>query len=84
MAQITLYLTDATAEALACAAEREHLSRSAWVSRLINERLAAEEREAKISRILSLAGSWPDDGRPIEEIMAELRPPWPERELNFE
>jgi hypothetical protein len=85
MAQITLYLDDTTAERLAEAAKREHLSKSAWVGRLIADRLGAEDGEQRLARFREARGSWPEgDDRPIEEIMRELRQPdWPERELDF-
>ena len=85
MAQITLYLDKKTAQALASAAERDKVSKSAWVSRLIADRLSIEEIEARRDAILALRGTWPDDGRSIEEIMADIRPrDLPERDLNFD
>ena len=84
MAQITLYLDDTTAGRLAEAAKREHLSKSAWVGRLIADRLEVDDTETRVADFLSLRGTWPDDPRPIEEIMNEIRQrDWPERELDF-
>jgi hypothetical protein len=86
MAELVLHLDEDTAKALACAAERDHLSEAEWASTALKERLSAEdaERQARREAFLSLAGSWEDD-RTVEQILADIKsyPAQPER-LQFD
>lgn len=56
MGQVTIYLDDAIEAKLRLAAKQENISRSRWVSRLIEERLAGEWPP----EVRALAGSWAD------------------------
>ena len=71
MAQITLYLDDSVAEKLADAAKREHVTESAWVGRLIADRLGAKD-ETESGTIHSLVGKWEDE-RSTEQIIADVK-----------
>jgi len=56
MAQVTLYIDDETAAKLKKAAKQAGLSRSRWLSNLIQQRTATEWPRA----VRELAGAWAD------------------------
>jgi hypothetical protein len=83
MAELVLHLDEDTARALACAAERDHVSEADWASEALKERLSAEDSPP--GSIMQYYGAWEDDGRSIEEVMAELRPRgWRARDISFD
>jgi len=68
MAQLAIYLDDATAKALNAAALRDGTSRSNWVCRAIRDRLDHRLPES----FFSVIGAWEDDRSPAE-ILDEIR-----------
>ena len=74
MGQVTIYLEDDTEKKMAAAARAEQMSKSKWVARLIEAKVASEWPES----VVQLAGAWKD--LPLaEEGRARLdfpRPVW--------
>ena len=56
MGQVTIYLEDEIEEKMSAAAKSEHVSKSKWVARLIEAKVASEWPES----IARLAGAWKD------------------------
>ena len=56
MGQVTIYLEDEIEEKMSAAAKFENLSKSKWVARLIEAKVASEWPES----IVRLAGAWKD------------------------
>lgn len=74
MAQLAIYLDEQTARRLEEEAEREGISRSAWVRRAVQARLEDRLPES----FFEVLGTWEDDRDP-EEILREIRDEPPER-----
>ncbi len=68
MTQLAIYLDEGTAERLDEAAQREGLSRSAWVRRAIQARLENRLPDS----FFAVLGTWEDDRTP-DEILADIR-----------
>ncbi len=56
MAQVTIYMDDDTVARMRTAAEQAGLSMSAWLARLVRERMQTEWP----AEVASLAGAWSD------------------------
>ena len=56
MGQVTIYLEDEIEKKMSAAAKSEHVSKSKWVARLIEAKVASEWPES----IARLAGAWKD------------------------
>ncbi len=56
MGQVTIYLKDEIEQKMKAAADSAHMSKSKWISVLIQEKVADEWPES----IASMAGSWSD------------------------
>ncbi|MCB1986701.1 MAG: CopG family transcriptional regulator [Burkholderiales bacterium] len=65
MGQVTIYLEKEIEERMIAAAKAANLSKSKWIARIIEERVANEWPES----IAELAGAW-QDFPAIEEIRA--------------
>ncbi len=63
MGQVTIYLDDEIESRMTKAAKSAHLSKSKWIAKLIDEKVANEWPQS----VIDIAGSW--DGFPsIEDI----------------
>lgn len=67
MGQVTIYLEEETEKKMIAAAKSSHLSKSKWIAKLIQEKVANEWPES----IVELAGSWPDFPA-IDEIRSDI------------
>ncbi|MEJ2693964.1 MAG: CopG family transcriptional regulator [Candidatus Thiodiazotropha sp.] len=56
MGQVTIYLEDEIEKKMVAAAKSAHLSKSKWISRVIQEKVADEWPQS----IVELAGAWED------------------------
>jgi len=56
MGQVTIYLEDEIEDRMTKAAKSAHLSKSKWIARLINEKVANEWPQS----VVDFAGSWSD------------------------
>ncbi len=56
MGQVTIYLEEETEKKMIEAAKSSQLSKSKWIAKLIQEKVANEWPES----VVKLAGSWPD------------------------
>jgi hypothetical protein len=56
MGQVTIYLEEETEKKMIEAAKSSQLSKSKWIAKLIQEKVANEWPKS----IVELAGSWPD------------------------
>ncbi|VAW88487.1 hypothetical protein MNBD_GAMMA16-221 [hydrothermal vent metagenome] len=56
MGQVTIYLEDEIENRMIKAAKSAHLSKSKWIAKLINEKVANEWPKS----VIDLAGSWDD------------------------
>ncbi len=65
MGQVTIYLEDEIEKKMVAAAKSAHLSKSKWIARLIQEKVANEWPQS----VVELAGSWKDFPS-IEDIRA--------------
>lgn len=74
MPQLAIYLDEDTTRRLDEEAEREGISRSAWVRRAVQSRL--DDRLP--ARFFEVLGTWEDDRAP-EEILRDIRAEAPER-----
>lgn len=74
MPQLAIYLDDETARRLDQEAEREGVSRSAWVRQAVASRLDSRLPES----FFAVLGTWEDDREP-EEILRDIRAAAPER-----
>lgn len=74
MAQLAIYLDDETARRLDEEADREGISRSAWVRRAVTRHLESSWPES----FLGALGTWEDDRDP-EEILRDIRREVPQR-----
>ena len=63
MGQVTIYLEDEIECRMTKAAESAHLSKSKWIAKLIQEKVANEWPQS----VVEFAGSW-DDYPSIEDI----------------
>ena len=63
MGQVTIYLEDEIESKMVEAAKSAHLSKSKWVARLVQEKIANEWPQSVVDQ----AGSW-EDFPTIEEI----------------
>ena len=63
MGQVTIYLDDEIEHKMTEAAKSAHLSKSKWIAKLIQEKVANEWPQS----VVDLAGSW-EDFPGIEEI----------------
>jgi len=63
MGQVTIYLADEIEQKMAAAAKSAHLSKSKWVAKLIQEKVANEWPKS----VINMAGAW-EDFPDIEEI----------------
>ena len=68
MAQLTLYLDDATSKALDKAAKRDGMSRSAWAREALQAKLPPSKWPAEW---LAALGTWSDD-RTVEQFLADI------------
>lgn len=75
MAQLAIYVDDETAREVKKAARKAGMSRSEWVSNLVQKELRGQISE-EFFRIL---GTWEDD-RAAEEILKEIRADSAQRE----
>lgn len=67
MGQVTIYLEEDIEHKMVAAAKSAHLSKSKWIARLIQDKVANEWPQS----IVDLAGSWKDFST-IEEIRADI------------
>lgn len=74
MPQLAIYLDDDTTRRLDEEAEKEGISRSAWVRRAVQSRLDARLP----ARFFEVLGTW-EDSREPEEILRDIRAEVPER-----
>ncbi len=65
MGQVTIYLEKEIEEKMAAAAKSAYLSKSKWIARVIEEKIANEWPES----VAELAGAWKDFSS-IEELRA--------------
>lgn len=65
MGQVTIYLEKEIEEKMAAAAKAAHLSKSKWITRVIEEKIANEWPES----VTRLAGAW-QDFPSLDEIRA--------------
>lgn len=79
MAQVTLYLDEATHRKLRDAAAKDCKSRSAWLAETVRARLKAEEPQYLPPEWFAILGTWEDDGKTSEEILAGIRA-WPDQQ----
>ena len=63
MRQVTIYLEDEIESKMVEAARSAHLSKSKWIAKLVQEKIANEWPQS----VVELAGSW-EDYPTIEEI----------------
>ena len=63
MGQVTIYLEDEIESKMVEAAKSAHLSKSKWIAKLVQEKIANEWPQS----VIELAGSW-EDFPTIEEI----------------
>ena len=63
MGQVTIYLEDEIEQKMTEAAKSAHLSKSKWIAKVIQEKIADEWPQS----VVNLAGSW-EDFPDIEEI----------------
>jgi len=63
MGQVTIYLEDEIEQKMTEAAKSAHLSKSKWIARVIQEKIADEWPQS----VVNLAGTW-EDFPDIEEI----------------
>ena len=63
MGQVTIYLEDEIESKMVEAAKSAHLSKSKWIARLVQEKIANEWPQS----VVELAGSW-EDFPTLEEI----------------
>ena len=68
MTQVVVYLDPDTAKRMNEAVSEEHTSRSAWVKKAIEDRLANRLPESFFSTL----GTW-DDERTAEQIIADIQ-----------
>ncbi|HEV2855468.1 MAG TPA: CopG family transcriptional regulator [Thermoanaerobaculia bacterium] len=74
MSQLAIYLDDDTSRLLDEAAEREGVSRSAWVRQAVQSRL----RNRLPDSFFAVLGTW-EDGRDPEEILRDIRQEIPQK-----
>lgn len=67
MGQVTIYLEDDIEHKMIKAAESAHLSKSKWIAKVIQEKVANEWPQS----VVNLAGTW-DDFPNIEDIRGDL------------
>ena len=63
MGQVTIYLEDDIENRMVKAAKSAHLSKSKWIAKLINDKVANEWPQS----VIDLAGSW-DDFSNIDDL----------------
>ncbi|GGD68565.1 CopG family transcriptional regulator [Lacimicrobium alkaliphilum] len=56
MGQVTIYLDDSIEKKMTEAAKSAHLSKSKWIARVINEKVATEWPQS----VVDMAGTWKD------------------------
>ncbi|SEH08794.1 CopG family transcriptional regulator [Candidatus Venteria ishoeyi] len=66
MGQVTIYLEESIEHKMVSAAESAHLSKSKWIAKLIQEKLANEWPQS----VVEMAGTW-EDFPDIEEIRTQ-------------
>lgn len=67
MGQVTIYLEEDIEHKMVAAAESAQLSKSKWIAKLIQDKVANEWPQS----VVSCAGSW-DDFPGLEEIRANI------------
>ena len=67
MGQVTIYLEEDIEHKMVVAAQSAHLSKSKWIAKLIQDKVANEWPQS----VVSLAGSW-EDFPTIDEIRTTI------------
>ena len=67
MGQVTIYLEEEIEHKMVAAAKSAHLSKSKWIAKLIQDKVANEWPQS----IIDLAGSW-EDFPTIDEIRTNM------------
>ncbi len=67
MGQVTIYLEEEIEHRMVTAAKSAHLSKSKWIAKLIQEKVANEWPQS----VVDLAGSW-EDFPTIDEIRSNI------------
>jgi hypothetical protein len=67
MGQVTIYLEEDIEHKMVVAAQSAHLSKSKWIAKLIQDKVATEWPQS----VIDLAGSW-EDFPAIDEIRANI------------
>lgn len=67
MGQVTIYLEEDIEHKMVAAAQSAHLSKSKWIAKLIQDKVANEWPQS----VIDLAGSW-EDFPTIDELRATI------------